>query len=95
MIITIPCFNEPDLLRTLNSLRQCNTPQSGAEVIVHVNASEKSSDEIQKQNEKTIDEFIIWNEDQNSTKLKFHLIYSPSLPKKHAGVGLARKNCNG
>jgi len=91
MIVVIPCFNEPDLISTLNSLFNCNETEKIVEVIVVVNSSENVSQEISSQNQKTISEAAIWILDHQSKKLKFYLINAPNLPKKHAGVGLARK----
>ena len=57
---------------------------------MHVNSSEISDETILKQNQKTIEEFENWKRLAGS-KIKYYLIHSRSLPKKHAGVGLARK----
>ena len=46
MVVVIPCFDEPDLLRTLSSLENCDMPSGGVEVIIVVNSSEKSPDAI-------------------------------------------------
>ncbi len=88
IIITIPCFNEPDLIIVLDSIEASDRPGCDVEIIIHVNSSENSSEEILTQNSKTIEAFNQWN------KNKFHkyfLLHSPALPEKHAGVGLARK----
>src|SRR5207244_2084823 len=47
--------------------------------------------DILRQNQKTIQSLLDWRKEQKHSHVKFHLIHSPSLPKKHAGVGLARK----
>ncbi len=88
IIVTIPCFNEPELIRTLQSLESCDATHCEVEVIIHINSSENSSTEIIEQNNKTINEFSLWN--KNKTR-KYFLLHSPTLPHKHAGVGLARK----
>lgn len=87
LIVTIPCYNEEGLLKTLQSLEACIRPEGNYEVILHFNAPENSPPAVIDQNQKTMDEFISWRADRKN----FHLIHSPALPEKHAGVGLARK----
>jgi len=89
--IVIPCFNEPDLIVTLESLWNCIRPMCAVEVIVVVNASEKSTNEELSQNEASVKAFNEWESVHFDEKLKFHLIIKNNLPAKDAGVGLARK----
>ena len=92
MILVIPCHNEPDLIGTLESLIDCQTPSFQVEVIVVVNQKVGSQASIfGKQNSKTIEAFKVWNEKLQNKALKFHLIEALDMPAKHAGVGLARK----
>ncbi|WP_320019835.1 glycosyltransferase family 2 protein [Labilibaculum manganireducens] len=91
IIVTIPCFNEPDLISGLEALWNCERPDCNAEVIVMVNSGELAGKEILAQNEKTIADAANWMADHQDEKLKFYLIHQPNLPKKFAGVGLARK----
>jgi glycosyltransferase involved in cell wall biosynthesis len=88
--IVIPCFNEPDLISTLESLEACKPTSCAVEVIVVVNSGEHHEGAIKRQNQRTIAAFKDWKETQSSS-IDFHLIHQPDLPKKHAGVGLARK----
>lgn len=91
IIVTIPCFNEPDLIPSLDALWNCERPNCKLEVIVIVNSGELVSDEIFAQNQKTISDAKVWMENHQDEKLQFFLIDQPNLPKKTAGVGLARK----
>ena len=91
IIVTIPCFNEPDLIPSLDALWNCERPSCHVEVIVIVNSGELVSDEIQAQNKKTIIDVKAWMKNHQDEKVKFFLIDQPNLPKKFAGVGLARK----
>lgn len=90
IIVVIPCFNEREVSSTLNSLNSCNKPTGNIEVILVVNQSEVATEEIKQQNELTVKEITDWINHTDSL-FKVHLIYEESLPKKHAGVGLARK----
>ena len=87
--IVIPCFNEPNIGYTLESLSNCTRPEKGVEVIIVVNNSESASNEIIQQNQKSIEEIKEFKID-NPT-LAVHILEELKLPKKHAGVGLARK----
>lgn len=92
MSIVIPCYNEPDITSTLKSLSNCTKPEKGVEVIVVVNNSETASYKIINQNKKTISEIENF---KSKNEMPFvptiHIIQELKLPKKHAGVGLARK----
>jgi glycosyltransferase involved in cell wall biosynthesis len=91
LIVVIPCFNEPDLIRSLESLRKTERPRSGVEVIVVVNSATGSSPAVLQQNQRSLAEARQWIEAQPEPKLTVHLIDAPNLPARHAGVGLARK----
>jgi len=91
MIVVIPCCNEPDLISTLNSLKACEQLEYSVEVIVVLNHSENAMFDVKKANEQTLLEFGKWNSLNELTHLKFHVIEVFNLPKKTAGVGLARK----
>ncbi len=92
LVITIPCFNEPDLIRSLEALYACEQPSCSIEVIVVVNSPENAPDNVLQQNRKTLSDASTWMATHNDNpSLQFHLIHQPDLPKKHAGVGFARK----
>lgn len=89
--VVIPCFKEPNLRATLDSLLACDATNGSVEVIVIINESEKVDPTDAAQNQITFEEAITWVEKNNSDRLRFFIHYEKSLPKKHAGVGLARK----
>ncbi|WP_127344629.1 glycosyltransferase [Ancylomarina longa] len=91
IIVTIPCFNEPDLITSLNSLWNCERPQGDVEVIVIVNSGEKTDQEALNQNTTTIKATNDWIANHQEDHLKFYLIHQANLPRKFAGVGFARK----
>lgn len=88
IIVVIPCFNEPDLLGTLESLEQADS-RSVVEVIIVVNQAEGAVSETASQNQKTIRAFQEWNKQMRTHR--YFLIEALDLPKKKSGVGLARK----
>lgn len=91
IIVIIPCFNEPNIVRTLQSLYDSKRISSSVEVIIHINSGEHVSDEIKAQNLKSFDDANAWILNHNDEQLKFHIIFTDKLPRKDAGVGLARK----
>ncbi len=91
VFVTIPCYDEPDLLTTLNSLADCDRPSSGVTVIVVVNSSDRSSPEVLAQNLQTICAVKAWWKNHPQLFFQLRLLHVPSLPSKWAGVGWARK----
>ena len=90
IIIVIPCFNEPDLISSLQALNSAEQASCDVEVIVVLNSGEDHSNEIKRQNQQTAAAFAQLV-DQLESHIQYHLIHESNLPKKHAGVGLARK----
>ncbi len=91
IIIVIPCYKEPELLRSLQSLYQCRRPKCFTEVIVVINHPENASGEAKRQNEKSLLDAQSWIEMHCDDRLHFHIIYKPDILEKVAGVGFARK----
>lgn len=89
--VVIPCYIEPEIKHTLNSLLQCCKPLRHVEVIVLINHSETASEEIRKQNEITSRELEQWISEHSTLQLRFFVVGPVSLRKKWAGAGLARK----
>ncbi len=90
MIVVIPCFDEPDLVLSLEALRACNT-SFAVEILVVVNHSEKESYEQKERNYATAFDAENWFKENTSNWFSGYVIKAYDLPKKHAGVGLARK----
>lgn len=90
-IVVIPCHNEPNILHTLQSLKNCTIPENNTEVLIVINHSEKASPDIKEKNQTTFEEVANWIAENNTQKLKFFVIGPVELREKWAGVGLARK----
>ncbi|MBL4716153.1 MAG: glycosyltransferase [Bacteroidia bacterium] len=99
MVVVIPCYKEPELINTLNSLISCELPKCVVEILIILNSADNADDEVIEINNSTKEQFKNWHAQYNSLPLggdaeggmSFHLIEQNNLPKKHAGVGLARK----
>lgn len=91
MIVVIPCLNEPELIRTLESVWTCEPVQSVCEVIVAVNDSENSSQTVKHLNQETYRNLWVWKKENDRPDLILHPLYAPSVNARHAGAGMARK----
>lgn len=91
LIVVIPCLNEPEILRTLESLWDCSPPRSACEVIVTVNDSEAATAEIKAFNHKTFQELKEWKVKNDHSGMILHPIYASEVPDRFAGAGMARK----
>lgn len=91
MVVVIPCLNEPEIIRTLESLWICELVESYCEVLVAVNDSENSSETVKAFNQKTYSQLLEWKKANDRENLILHPIYAPSIKAKFAGAGMARK----
>ena len=91
IFVVIPCYNEPDILTTLNSLAACYPPKSGISVLVVVNDAENTSGDAIEQNLLTLKSISRWQLEAQNVFFDVQRIYARSLPPKFAGVGWARK----
>ena len=91
MIVMIPCLNEPEIIRTLESLWACDRIDSFCEVIVTVNDSEASSQEVKSFNRETYQRLIEWKKCNDRQNFILHPIYVSEVTAKFAGAGMARK----
>lgn len=91
MIVMIPCLNEPEIIRTLESLWACEPILPFCEVIVAVNDSESSSPEVKEFNQQTVQKLITWKQQNDRPNLVLYPIYAESVNARHAGAGMARK----
>lgn len=89
--VVIPVYKEKHLINTLTSLDNCEAPKYPVEVILVVNYPEESPADVEEISLNTIDEIEKFNETKQSPFLTIHTIKAFNLPKKQAGVGLARK----
>ena len=91
MIVVIPCYNEKELSVTLQNLLECNPSEVKALVAVIFNSSVRSTAEGIEQNRISYEEIRRFAHKNNSETIHFFPLIFENLPRKHAGVGLARK----
>ena len=80
MIVVIPSYNEPALLRSLQSLYQCRLPSCFAEVVVVMNHPENADRDAKRQNGENLREVQQFSKQHNNNRLQFHAIYKPDVP---------------
>ncbi len=91
LIVVIPCFKEPHILKSLTSLFNCESPGCEIEIICVVNYSENEDPAVKEYNQLTAKSINSWIRNHSKPGFTFIVIQAFYLPKKHAGVGLARK----
>ena len=92
LVLVIPAREEPRLLGTLMGLAKCTLPPCDVEVIVVINGSEADGESFRTEQAFLARQLRAWAEKLRETsRLRIHVLECLDLPKKHAGVGLARK----
>ncbi|MCK5365728.1 MAG: hypothetical protein KAR22_22280, partial [Gammaproteobacteria bacterium] len=91
VVVVIPCYDEPDVLQTLESLRRCRRPRGAVEVLMIWNASERDHDDVRRRNQTMMELVHAWRMKHEEPRFRFWTLNFPRLPVRHAGVGLARK----
>lgn len=91
IVVVIPCYNEPGLQATLHGLRACKPPAVNVLVAVIINSGVLSNNEAVNRNRITYEEVNRFATRYNESNFSFLPVLFEGLPRKHAGVGLARK----
>lgn len=91
LVVVIPCHDEPDPVSTLESLRSCLRPRAAVEVLLVVNACENDDEALRARNRASVDAVHAWKAAVDAPRFRIRVRDYPSLPARHAGVGLARK----
>ncbi len=91
LVVVIPAKDEPDLQGVLQALRDCAQPTCAVEVVVVVNTSEADAPDCVAANQEIARRAGEWAREASEPSRQFFILECLDLPKKHAGVGLARK----
>ena len=91
LTVVIPCYAEPAVGATLESLAACTSPDCAVEVIVVINSPESAPPNVRDINQHSRNEVEEWNRCSTDGPIRYRALDYPSLPPRHAGVGLARK----
>ncbi len=90
IIVVVPAYNEPGIVRLLNSLILCNIPDCKVEVIIVVNAPPDASEECIVNNKQTIQNIESWKKEHINCFFRLFAFIADSSHKGW-GVGMARK----
>lgn len=88
-VVVIPAYNEISLVESIQSLDYAGLHNHNVEVIIVFNAAEGDIS-AHETNQKAMNDLKDCLVQKEMIKSKVHLL-NETLPKKHAGVGLARK----
>lgn len=88
--IVLPACNELNVLNAIQSITNSDIPSATVELIVVINASENSTEQIQQQNIQSYEEIMAFKANYDGFLNIYPLLFN-ELHAKHAGVGLARK----
>lgn len=91
IVVVIPCFNETQLIKSLESLNNCALPKGLVELITVFNCSISADEKIRQTNLIMHKEATAWVNKNAKKGIDFYFIEANQLPDKDAGVGLARK----
>ena len=91
IIVVIPCLNEPGLLETLHDLFACTRPGVNVLIAIVINSGVQTDEASVLQNRATYSEVKDFARQYNQAGFTFFPLLFEELPRKHAGVGLARK----
>ncbi|MEO0775612.1 MAG: glycosyltransferase family 2 protein [Bacteroidota bacterium] len=91
IVVVIPAYREPQLLRSLQALLDCELPSGSVEVIVVLNDREGDAPATTAFHRQRLREIRAWAERHDHPRRRFFAFYHGALPHKRAGVGTARK----
>ena len=91
LIVVIPCYNEPDVAKTLTSLFACCSGDFCTEIILLINSFGISDEKIKDLNRRTFVEAKVFAELNNSNCLRLIPLLIEDLPGHQTGAGQPRK----
>ncbi|MEE8434542.1 MAG: glycosyltransferase family A protein [bacterium] len=91
LVVVIPSHDEPELTAALDGLWACRRPECAVEVIVAINRSDDAPRDLARRHEAQVAGAREWAAGHPEARMRFYMLDFPGLPKRHAGVGLARK----
>lgn len=88
LIVTIPCFKEEEVVKSVQAILACDTPSCHVEILVLINTPEEAESSIRELNESS---YSLLKELDSTDKFSIFPVHVHQIPIKKAGVGLARK----
>ena len=91
MIIVIPCYKEPDIIRTVRSLFDCERGDFPVEIILLINSYQIDSEEIISINRNSYKEVSGFASANNTGSFFLTPVWIENLPGHQTGAGIPRK----
>jgi glycosyltransferase involved in cell wall biosynthesis len=91
MIVVIPCYKEPDIIRTIQSLFECERGDFQVEIIVVVNSYQIDTDEVVETNRKSCREISGFAQKHNTGNFFLTPLWFEKIPGHQTGAGIPRK----
>ena len=91
MIVVIPCYKEPELYRTIQSIFNCERGNFPVEIILLINSYRIDKDEILAMNRDSLREMNDFALKHNSSDFFLTPILIENIPGHQTGAGLPRK----
>ena len=91
LIVVIPCYRDEFIFKTLDSLFANNITEVNVEIIVVVNFSVDDNENTKQLNRNIYNQLKDYKKTFIDSKIRIYPIIIEDVPKKHAGVGNARK----
>jgi len=91
MIVVIPCYREPDLLRTIQSLFDCERGDFPVEIVLLINSYRIDSNEVLSMNRNSCYQMQDFALRHNSPAFFLTPVLIENLPGRQTGAGLPRK----
>lgn len=91
IIVVVPAYNEPEIVRLLDSLSNCIVPDCKVEVIIVINAPDDATIDCLENNIKSITKLESWKRTNKNCFFRLFIINVAQYSVAGWGVGLARK----
>jgi hypothetical protein len=91
IIVVVPAYNEPGIVRLLDSLLECQEPQCGVEVIIVINAPSDAPSGSKENNLIALNNIRSWKSKNNNCFFRLFVFNTEDHSISGWGVGLARK----
>jgi hypothetical protein len=89
--VVIPCYNEPEVMQTLQSLFACKRRDFAVEIMVVVNSYGISPESIRQLNRQSFKELSGFAQKHNAPDFSLIVLLEENLPGHQTGAGLPRK----
>jgi len=91
MIVVIPCYKEPELIQTVQSLFNCERGDFPVEIILLINSYRIDRDEVLMMNRDSYQQMTNFASANNSSAFFLTPILIEDLPGRQTGAGLPRR----